>query len=51
MKIRIRKEKGKWHTYFVYNYALEDEFEVFMDKYATLEEAHSIAMYVAGSDI
>lgn len=51
MKIRIRLENGVWKTYFVYSFAHDDEFEVFMDQYSSLVEAHSVAMYVAGDSL
>lgn len=46
MRIRIRKENGVWKTYFVYNENTQAEYEVFMDQYSELTEAHSVAMFV-----
>jgi len=48
MKIRVRKEEGFWKTYFVYNQATDNEYEVFMDKYTDHEEAIAVAFFVAG---
>ena len=46
VRIRIRKENGAWKTYFVYNENTQAEYEVFMDQYSELTEAHSVAMFV-----
>jgi hypothetical protein len=46
VKIRIRKRHGSWKIFFVYNENTAKEFEVFMDQYTDLVEAHSVATYV-----
>jgi hypothetical protein len=46
MRLRIRKESGVWKIYFVYNENTQAEYEVFMDQYSELTEAHNVAMFV-----
>jgi hypothetical protein len=48
MLIRIRKDRGWWKAYAVYFQGTEGEYEVFLERFSTWEEAYKIARETAG---